>query len=278
MKLELTRREKTESLADLLETQGSPLDLRCGGNGTCGRCRVQLLSGTYRIDGEEISVSPPGISAKACRTVLTSENGCVEVPESSRRSVSGSILADWTGTPPPHIPEPVIGIDIGTTTVAAVKLVNGTIAARASAFNGQSRFGDNVISRIVHAGSSPEALEEERKAVADTINELLAELDASDCVRIAVAGNTVMSLLFHGIDPTPVGTMPFLPPTRCFPIRTAHDCGLLSAPPAIPVLTVPAIAGYVGGDIVSGMAFCNFCGGEGTFQIIPVKMQHVCVV
>ena len=171
MKLELTRRKETGSLADLLEAQGCPLDLRCGGNGSCGRCRVQLLSGTYRIDGEEVSVSPPGISAKACRTVLTSENGCVEVPETSYRSLSsGSILADWTGAPLARISAPVIGVDIGTTTVAAVKLVDGRITARASAFNEQSRFGDNVISRIVHAGSSPEALEEERKAVADTIS------------------------------------------------------------------------------------------------------------
>lgn len=263
MKLELTRRKETGSLADLLEAQGCPLDLRCGGNGSCGRCRVQLLSGTYRIDGEEVSVSPPGISAKACRTVLTSENGCVEVPETSYRSLSsGSILADWTGAPLARISAPVIGVDIGTTTVAAVKLVDGRITARASAFNEQSRFGDNVISRIVHAGSSPEALEEERKAVADTINKLLAELDGSDCIRIAVAGNTVMSLLFHGIDPTPVGTMPFLPPTRCFPIRTARDCGLISVPPDIPVLTVPAIAGYVGGDLVAGIARTNPQPGE----------------
>ena len=261
MKLELRRRQ-TESLAELLEAQGCALDLRCGGNGSCGRCRVQLLSGTYRIDGKDISVSPPGISARACRTVLTSENGCVEVPESSRRSASGSILADWTGAPPSCIPEPVIGIDIGTTTVAAVKLVRGTIAARASAFNEQSRFGDNVISRIAHAGSSPKALEEERNAVATTISRLLAELDASDCVRIAVAGNTVMSLLFHGIDPTPVGTMPFLPPVRCFAIRTARDCGLDSAPPDIPVLTMPAIAGYVGGDLVAGIARTDPQPGE----------------
>ncbi len=261
MKLELSRR-KTETLADLLEAQGCPLDLRCGGNGSCGRCRVQLLSGTYRIDGKQISVSPPGIFAKACRTVLESENGSVEIPDSSQRSSAGNILAEWTGAPPPRVQAPVIGIDIGTTTVAAVKLVNGTIAARASAFNEQSRFGDNVISRIVHAGSSPEALEEERKAVTNTISRLLAELDASDCVRIAVAGNTVMSLLFHGIDPTPVGTMPFLPPTRCFPVRSASEFGLISAPPDIPVLTMPAVAGYVGGDLVAGIARTNPQPGE----------------
>ena len=252
MKLELHRR-KAESLADLLAAEGCALDLRCGGNGSCGRCRVQLLSGTYRIDGKERSVSPPGISAKACRTVLESERGCVDVPDRSLRTLPGRILTEWTGNPPPSLPDPVIGIDIGTTTVAAVKLVNGTIVARASAFNGQSRFGDNVISRIVHAGSSKEALEEERRAVRETIDELLAELDASDCIRIGVAGNTVMTLLFHGVDPSPVGTMPFLPPLRCFPIRTARECGLISAPPDLPVLTMPAIAGFVGGDLVGGI-------------------------
>lgn len=260
MKLELCKRD-AGNLVRLLESAGYALDLRCGGNGTCGRCRVHLLSGTYLVDGGRVSVSPPGVSANACRTVLESETGTLEIPETSLISHAGRIVADWTGEPLPGIPEPVIAIDAGTTTVAAVKIVNGEITGRASVFNAQSRFGDNVIARIVHAGSSPEALRKEQEAIVCSMNRVLSELDASGCVRIAVAGNTVMSLLFHGIDPAPVGTMPFLPPVRCFPVRKASGFGLL-APPEIPVLTVPAIAGYVGGDLVAGLARTKLQAGE----------------
>ena len=37
-----------KNLAEQLAAAGYPLDLRCGGNGTCGRCRVRLRSGGRR--------------------------------------------------------------------------------------------------------------------------------------------------------------------------------------------------------------------------------------
>ncbi len=256
----LLRRCSGKNLAEQLAVLGVPLDLRCGGRGTCGRCKVVLLSGEWLVGGRRVSAPEP-VEALACRTLLVGESGAVEVPDGARAAESGCTALDWSAAPLPASPESVIGIDLGTTTVAAVKVRGGEVVGRAGAFNAQSRFGDNVVTRINVAGNSPADLEALRLAAVETVNRLLDELDASDCVRIALAGNTVMSCLFHGIDPAPIGVMPFTPPCRVFPRKTAGECGL-RAPAGVPVLTVPAIAGYVGGDLTAGLAEVDLKPGE----------------
>lgn len=260
MILEVKHSRSEETLAAQLAALGVPLDLRCGGGGRCGRCRVVLLSGQWLVDGRPLSVTDP-VEVLACRTRLTGESGRVDVPDSSRAAEEGNTALEWNAPPLPSSPESVIGIDLGTTTVAAVKVCGGRVIGRAGAFNAQGRYGDNVVTRIDLAGSSPTGLETLRLAAVETVNRLLDELDTADCVRIAIAGNTVMSSLFHGIDPSSIGVMPFTPPCRVFPVRSAAECGL-RAPARVPVLTVPAIAGYVGGDLTAGLAEVGLRPGE----------------
>ena len=247
-------------LTGSLAARGAVLDQRCDGRGRCGRCRVRLLSGIWRIEGKPCTIETPR-DALACRCELVSESGRVEVPASSLAETAGHALASWSGAPLPATGETVIGIDLGTTTVAAAKLRNGAIMAEAGAFNRQNRYGDNVISRIVHAGGSADGLAELQRAAVETINELLRSLGTEEVARIAVAGNTVMSLLLHGIDPSPVGVSPFRPPCRRFPVRPASELGL-AAPPETPVLTFPCISGYLGGDILAGWCETDLQPGD----------------
>ena len=246
-----------KNLAEQLAAAGYPLDLRCGGNGTCGRCRVRLRSGEWETDGRPVSVPA---EVNACRTRLAGPEGEVEIPERSLAVRQGKVAAAWRSRLLPESRESVIAVDLGTTTVAAVKLRNGEIVREATCFNRQSRFGDNVITRINHAGTSPGALEELRMAAVESVNELLDRLEPDGAARIALAGNTVMSCLFHGIDPSPIGVMPFTPPCRIFPVRGAAELGLRAGD--IPVLTVPAIAGYVGGDLTAGLLETPLRPGE----------------
>ena len=246
-----------KNLAEQLAAAGYPLDLRCGGNGTCGRCRVHLRSGEWETDGKPVSVPA---EVNACRTRLAGPEGEVEIPERSLAVRQGKVAAAWRSRLLPESRESVIAVDLGTTTVAAVKLRNGEIVREATCFNRQSRFGDNVITRINHVGTSSGALEELRMAAVESVNELLDRLEPDGVARIALAGNTVMSCLFHGIDPSPIGVMPFTPPCRIFPVRGAAELGLRAGD--IPVLTVPAIAGYVGGDLTAGLLETPLRPGE----------------
>ncbi|HHY39456.1 MAG TPA: DUF4445 domain-containing protein, partial [Clostridia bacterium] len=157
-----------------------------------------------------------------------------------------------------------VAIDIGTTTVTVdlVDLKTGGFIGRRSDYNRQARYGDDVISRIIHAdeGGSREksGLEDLREAVLETINDLVISLvtssgfDPEDIKAAQVSGNTTMSHLFLGIPPRYIRLEPYIPAANEFPTGFAGELGLAIHPRA-PVHTVPAVASYVGGDIVSGV-------------------------
>lgn len=249
MKLELAQ-DASGSLAQQLTRMGVALDLRCGGRGTCGRCRVRLLEGHWQTDGKAIEAP---CEALACRTKLVSPRGKVEIPAVATAVQNGRIVSEWRGAPLPATDEVVAAVDLGTTTLAAVKIKEGRVVARASRFNPQGRFGDNVITRI--AAVSEGALPDMQACLLEAVEELLQELGKEDLSRVAVAGNTVITCLLHGIDPTPIGQLPFTPPQRTFPERKDLLGGLS-------LLSVPCISGYVGGDLTAGFAEVELAPGE----------------
>lgn len=152
-----------------------------------------------------------------------------------------------------------IAVDIGTTTVVVdlVDLSDGRIIDVGSTYNSQMRFGDDVITRIVHATEGGE-LKELKKAVTSDINNLssiMCERNSIDPLRIGtctIAGNTVMSHLFWELDPSHIREEPYIPAVNRFPVWSAREAGLKIRPNA-PVYTLPCVASYVGGDIVSGV-------------------------
>ena len=233
-------------LSEILAAKGVALDMRCGGEGRCGRCRVKLVSGEWQCNGAP--ASPPA-EVPACRTRLVGGRGIVEVPDALDQQPAGmpgfGLPTASKGT--------VIAVDLGTTTLAAAKLHGGKTKT-AGAFNGQMRFGDNVVSRIAHA-ARPNGLAELQTACLTSLRQLLDELDAADVERIAVAGNTVMCSLFHGVDPTPIGVWPFRASKLVFPPRR----DLL---PPLEVLTLPCISGYLGSDITAGLYASGLAPGE----------------
>lgn len=233
-----------ENLAKVLEENGYAPELRCGGQGTCGRCAVQLISGVWLVEG---SIIRTPFRALSCRSSLLSDSGEVEFEPAPR---AGNIVMDWNLMPLPARTETVIGVDIGTTTVAAVKINRGKVVSRASCFNAQNRYGDNIITRISQSAANLSGLQ---AAVHESIRNVLDELGLENIARIAIAGNTVMTCLFHGIDPSSIGVMPFSPPQRLFPT---------SAWQGIPLLTMPCIAGCVGGDLTAGLSAVSLRAGE----------------
>ena len=242
MRIEIHNRD-TE-LATFLRKAGVPLDMRCDGRGTCGRCRVHLLSGQWLENG--VVVDAPA-DTLACRTRLLSEAGFVEVPESSCLPKNDGQFADaWQNLEPmPILDKVVIGIDIGTTTLAAAALCNGNIIARETCFNPQSRFGDNVMSRISAAETF---LTEMRQVLLDALAEMLRKMPPP--ARVAIAGNSTMTCIFHGVNPAPLGRAPFELPQSSFAPVPGTCLGL---PASVPIHTMPLISAFLGGDILGGL-------------------------
>ncbi|TAN40281.1 MAG: DUF4445 domain-containing protein [Nitrospirae bacterium] len=152
-----------------------------------------------------------------------------------------------------------LAVDIGTTTVV-VYLVNysdGSLVDVGMTYNSQMRFGDDVITRIVHATEGG-GLKELRDVVVNDINDILAPMLDRQSIRsatvdsVVISGNTTMSQLFWGLDPSSIREEPYVPTLNTYPIWDAGTAGIKINPQA-PVYTVPSVGSYVGGDIVAGV-------------------------
>jgi uncharacterized 2Fe-2S/4Fe-4S cluster protein (DUF4445 family) len=153
-----------------------------------------------------------------------------------------------------------IAFDIGSTTLVGtlVNLTTGVDIAVAARVNPQTSFGDDVISRIQKCRNEKDGLQQLRAAVMDGVNHIIDELERKAGIQrltvyeIVFAGNTTMQQLLCGIDPSPLGELPFTPAFREAIEARASDLHLHVHPQA-KVYVFPQIGGFVGGDTVSGI-------------------------
>lgn len=148
-----------------------------------------------------------------------------------------------------------IAFDIGTTTImgSLLDLHKAEVIAVAAETNPQNIYGADVISRINHASEGKENLKQLQEKVIEAANTIIKELlkqtkVAKDRVyEIVAVGNTTMSHLFMGVDPTYLAPAPFIPAySRALEVE-ASTLGL-DINPAGRVIFLPNIAGYVGSD------------------------------
>lgn len=152
-----------------------------------------------------------------------------------------------------------IAADIGTTTVYAqlLNLNTGEILAEHGDYNSQISYGEDIISRIMHA-EKPGGLDQLHAAMIRTINTIIHTITSEAGVRtdeistITFAGNTTLSQILIQANPAPIRRSPYVPVTTLFPPIRAIDLGLELAPHAN-ALVYPSVSSYVGGDIVAGV-------------------------
>lgn len=152
-----------------------------------------------------------------------------------------------------------VAIDLGTTTVCGelVNMTDGTVAAEASDYNGQIKYGDDVITRMVYA-QKDDGLVRLQKAAVDTINLVIDRLleaagaDRESVSYAAVSGNTVMTHILLGLDPRHIRSAPYTPTIGQMPPFRAQELGI-DLPGHAYLYPMPMISSYVGGDIVSGV-------------------------
>jgi uncharacterized 2Fe-2S/4Fe-4S cluster protein (DUF4445 family) len=152
-----------------------------------------------------------------------------------------------------------LAVDIGTTTVfgQVVDLHSGEAVAQHGDFNGQIRFGEDVITRITLA-EKPGGLDRLNRAVVETINKVIArilaqaEVDPEEIPTVTIAGNTTMTQLLLKINPRYIRHSPYVPAATLFPPIQARAIGLEINDHAR-ALVFPQVSSYVGGDIVAGI-------------------------
>ena len=282
------------TLAQLLAQAGFHLNLRCGGEGICGGCRVHLGAGTYRADGLTLTLTAGAQHvAFACQTHVLSADAEISIPTGSLLETVGQIVSEFA-TParttaelaqPVHRTAPLAAaVDIGTTTVALVLLdpATGHILARAAQYNQQIRMADDIAARISFCQLEPEVRVMQELVIQQTINPLLVEACAAAGVptdrvqRLAVAGNTVMEHLFLGLPVESIGRLPFHAVRHIHPPCEAGTLGLAMHPRGR-VDVVPSVAGYIGGDITADIHAAHLLerGGESVLVDIGTNSEIV---
>lgn len=234
-----------EKGATLLQAQvkaGLHPDAPCGGKGTCGKCRVDL----------------EGHSVLACQTLVDRD-----MTVSLSQSGDAHILAD--GITQSYKPDQqkgyAIAFDIGTTTIVVYLMdleKNDRQVTSVSCLNPQTQYGADVVSRIEYAmnGGAEEIKVCVQKALSDLLEKATETIGISpgDITCAAIAGNTAMHHLLLGIDPKPLITPPYMPNV----FQPLELPGKEILPIAGNLRILPNIAGFVGGDTVSGMLATRF--------------------
>lgn len=226
----------------------------CGGNGTCGKCKVTVQAGAEVL---------------ACQTIVD-QNYVVTVPQESAariltQSQSVQCVPDGRDTY-------TLAIDIGTTTVVAYLLSGktGALLSQASTLNPQGQYGADVISRIQYVldGGGKE-MQQCILAALDSLTRQAAKragISPEEITCAAIVGNTAMHHLLLGIDPRPLITPPYMPKERLE--RTLEAADWLPTSGKLRIL--PNIAGFVGGDTVGCLVASRFDRREALTLLIDI--------
>lgn len=264
--ISLTAGEKTaRPLFALLRERGIEIDQPCGGNGTCGNCRVKFLEGAPEItpedrrwfSGEELEDG----WRLACRARVRG-NCRVMVPKERGKQIVSAVdfrkpKTEKEETDRKERRNPArqnggygLAVDIGTTTLAAalIALPEGKQLAAATCVNSQRVYGADVLSRILQANGG--ALADMREIVRRDLKSLASDIcrDAGiseeQIAETVIAGNTTMQHIFAGESCAGLGQAPFAPGDISLRHFSEGDRD---------VVLLPGISAFVGADVVAGI-------------------------
>lgn len=259
-----------QSLLKALGENGIFLTAPCGGLGSCGKCRIQIIEGYIPAsdwdqkhltqkeieNGVRLACKIFGnVSAKIRLLSYENDMKILSYEENTfRDDFSKGDLAAGKGC--------VIAIDLGTTTIAGclIDYESGNIISSNTGINHQRIFGSDVISRInaANQGEGPALTESVKEDLRQLIEHLIDTIKQSENIisRIAIAGNTTMVSLLMGYPVNNLGAYPF----KAHNLETIYTdtVKLFGLKDRIDIVIFPGISAFVGGDITSGLLALDF--------------------
>jgi uncharacterized 2Fe-2S/4Fe-4S cluster protein (DUF4445 family) len=194
--------------------------------------------------------------AVATRLLPAVHRALGDVTVAVRTGPPGEIVAFWPGYVDTAFG---VAVDVGSTTVAGhlCDLASGAVLASAGRMNPQIRFGEDLMSRVSYVMMNPGGDRELTAAVRRAIDELIGELlataaaDRSRVLEVVLVGNPIMHHVALGIDPTPLGSAPFVLATDEAVTGAATELDLDL--PFAQFYAGPCIAGHVGADTAAAI-------------------------
>lgn len=267
-------------LLDRLVDEKHLIPADCGGKGTCGKCKVTVISGEFYMTASkngERKPYPPDENGQilACRAICPESGAKIRInvqsgegiifpvisgktadilfPDASgkRDNITFSATSDRTSSG--GVSQIAFALDIGTTTLAGalVDTQSGEILKTFSELNPQKSRGADVISRIKACGEGH--LSSLTELIQSSVQKMLDE-----CIRLfpdkkpdtlAVAGNPTMLHIFCGISPQGMGAYPFTPVF----LDTKHIGENELSLTVRKIIILPSISAFLGSDITGGV-------------------------
>ena len=266
-----TKGTEKETLPEILGKQGIFLRADCGGNGSCGRCRVRFLRGASYPDRQEQEIfTREELEAGwrlACRTRLK-EDCEILIEGGELEAADGTAREEDLEKDIPARPHG-IAVDLGTTNIVMqlVDLGDGSVRETYRAANRQGIYGADVISRIKASG---EGKKEELKRIAkagllEGIR-VLTKGHARKVSRISIGANTAMVHLLMGYSCRTLGVHPFRP-LNLGPVRMGYQELFGDNRQNAEVWIFPGISAFLGGDLVAGLYALEFEKKEGPVML-----------
>lgn len=247
--------ESGASLQDVLFEYG--VEFPCGGEGSCGNCRVKILQGELAVNDVQERFFSSGELAGGWRLACqcrVREPVTLEIAQWEMQ-----ILADEEGFQTAGRSGYAVAVDLGTTTLVAqlLDLATGNVAGTQSDLNPQAQYGGDIMSRVEY-GTHPDGAVKLREQIRSALLKMILDLLSMGSVKelplrqIFIVGNTVMHHLFCGRDVTPLSRAPFETEGGAEFTAAANGIGWdLHGNPEVRFL--PCIGGFVGSDILAGI-------------------------
>lgn len=270
MKKYVIKIDRTDKKSILQYCRENGIDLcpaPCGGKVICGKCKVHvtkpydkvvLACKTEAVNGMEIA---PVRDESENMVVLQGDKVSDDTVDEKDRhdDLDRRIVSPKDGIRDRSSDVICAACDIGTTTVVCSiidPVTKDVLASRAGA-NPQRSFGADVVSRIEAACADDDNLKTMNNAIVNLISgwitDMIQKLGVEKIKLLTVAANTTMCHLFAGISPEKIGKAPFMPDELFGKEYKGAGIGILNCEK---VYIIPAVSGYVGGDITAGMAEC----------------------
>jgi uncharacterized 2Fe-2S/4Fe-4S cluster protein (DUF4445 family) len=140
--------------------------------------------------------------------------------------------------------------------------------------NPQSRYGADVMTRLIAAGESPALAGDMARLPLDAIAEALRDMESQQGVRasqvrqVTIVGNTPMLALLSEMD-SHVLLRPssWTQPIECRPASTAAWASRMGVHPEATVEVVSPVAGFVGSDLLAGVLCTGLTDRPGSLLI-----------
>lgn len=170
-----------------------------------------------------------------------------------------------------------VAFDIGTTTIVGMlwDLNHGELVHVSAKSNPQSVYGADVISRIDYCSREENRILQMQSKIIECLNDIINDfrknigVESRYIYESTVVGNTTMSHLFLGVNPTQLAKSPF-DPVFCSPVDIEAKDMKIDMNAHAQIHLLPNIAGHVGSDMVGVLLASRIMETEGLNLAIDV--------